>query len=710
MKTDENNTNRLITILMFIGLVLLFFGGFSAVEAADTSIIYVSTHGNDSWDGQSANYTTGTNGPKFTITNATGIVTSGGTVYIENGTYNEHGINIKTNMTIMGQSQENTILDAQEQGSIFSIASGLNVTIHNLTFRGGNATWGGTIVNNGNLTIINSTFANNTVSNSGGAIFNEGNLKIEGSKFTNNYAGTAGGAIANEIYFNNGICGNTFIVGNIMITNSVFINNAVGNSGSAVSNSGILTVINGTFINNSAGTAGGAIVNSVYTYIGSVFEGNLTVINGTFFNNSAGNGGAIANGGTLNIDTSTFTGNSAGNRGGAIDNEAYFDITNSNVSKGNAIIRGSYFLNNTSHWGGAVSNRGILNVSDGIFANNTAYYGGAIFNTNVYSIINSSVVFKGNLTSINITFLNNTATTYGGAIYNNGYIAVNLCQFTGNAPSNVYPTPNAAFSVNTTSITVNGTIQFTNTSTGDIVSMNWSFGDGSTSTDENPAHKYVKAGTYMVKLTVTGQFNDISTKTCYITVKNPDTTAPTASASVKGGNYNTNKNVVLKMNEEGTIYYTLNGLTPTTGSKKYAGAFIITSTHTLKFFAVDVAGNKSPVYTVKYTIDKTVPKVSAISPTSSSTGVSRTRTISIRLSENVLKSVNWSKVYIKNLKTGQKCKATIWISGNHIYISTNSKKASLTWYQVYIPGSAIKDAASNNLAESYTWKFKTGKN
>jgi FOG: PKD repeat len=356
---------------------------------------------------------------------------------------------------------------------------------------------------------------------------------------------------------------------------------------------------------------------------------------------------------------------------------------------------------------------------------------------------------------------------------------------------NVYAVPVASFTANSTNISVNGAVQFADNSAGNITGWSWDFGDGSTSTDKNPTHVYTTAGTYTVKLTVTGPGGaDTNTKTSYITVIAPDTTAPTASASLLNGTYNTNKNVTLSMSENGTIYYTTNGSTPTTSSKVYTGAinitstttlkFIavdlagnnspvytmnytidkaaptasasvksgtyttvktvtlkmsesgtiyyttngstpttsskvytnpvnITSTTTLKFFAVDTAGNPSPVYTVKYTIDKTAPKVSAICPTSSAAGVLRTKTVSIRLSESILKGVNWSKVYIKNLKSGQKCKATIWISGNHIYISTNSKKAALTWYQVYIPAAAIKDSAGNNLAAAYTFKFKTGK-
>jgi len=49
-------------------------------------------------------------------------------------------------------------------------------------------------------------------------------------------------------------------------------------------------------------------------------------------------------------------------------------------------------------------------------------------------------------------------------------------------------------------------IQFLDTSTdpdGTIVSWYWDFGDGSTSTVQNPTHRYLTAGTYVVSLTVT---------------------------------------------------------------------------------------------------------------------------------------------------------------------------------------------------------------
>jgi len=48
------------------------------------------------------------------------------------------------------------------------------------------------------------------------------------------------------------------------------------------------------------------------------------------------------------------------------------------------------------------------------------------------------------------------------------------------------------------------TVTFTDSSTGDITSWHWDFGDGSSSTLKNPVHTYPGPGTYTVNLTVTG--------------------------------------------------------------------------------------------------------------------------------------------------------------------------------------------------------------
>src|SRR5690606_36870235 len=79
--------------------------------------------------------------------------------------------------------------------------------------------------------------------------------------------------------------------------------------------------------------------------------------------------------------------------------------------------------------------------------------------------------------------------------------------------------PIAAFSGSPLIGTAPHTVSFTVTSTGDITSRSWDFGDGATSTAQNSSHVYTNAGTYTVNLTVTGPGgSDSEVKTNYITV------------------------------------------------------------------------------------------------------------------------------------------------------------------------------------------------
>jgi outer membrane protein assembly factor BamB len=187
-----------------------------------------------------------------------------------------------------------------------------------------------------------------------------------------------------------------------------------------------------------------------------------------------------------------------------------------------------------------------------------------------------------------------------------------------------------------------------------------------------------------------------------------DTKAPTANATPTGGLYSTTKTVTLNMNKGGSIYYTLNGNTPTISSTKYSKPLTISSTTTLKYLAIDLAGNKSPVYTLKYTIDKIPPKVTVTTPANKKTNVSRTSTVVIKFSENIKASTYYNKITIKNLKTGKYVTISKTIKANTLTIKTTKKSAN-TWYSVTLPKSAIKDLAGNNLTANYSFKFKTGK-
>ena len=83
----------------------------------------------------------------------------------------------------------------------------------------------------------------------------------------------------------------------------------------------------------------------------------------------------------------------------------------------------------------------------------------------------------------------------------------------------VYTPVTADFTASPTSGQRPLTVVFTNTSTGDFNSSQWSFGDGGTSTTTDPVYSYIWAGVYTVSLRVSGNGgSDALTRTNYITV------------------------------------------------------------------------------------------------------------------------------------------------------------------------------------------------
>jgi len=83
-----------------------------------------------------------------------------------------------------------------------------------------------------------------------------------------------------------------------------------------------------------------------------------------------------------------------------------------------------------------------------------------------------------------------------------------------------YPPPFAAFIVDKNTVEIGETVTFTNQSV-NAVSYSWSFGDGETSTAENPTHEYSDAGTFTIQLTATGAGGDTDAATSSITMVYP---------------------------------------------------------------------------------------------------------------------------------------------------------------------------------------------
>ena len=336
----------------------------------------------------------------------------------------DSGFPITINGFIIINGNGHTLNFNHQNNNNININSTYTVTLKNLILINGNNEKGGAINNTGTLTLENTTFNNNTATTDGGAIENYANLNIINSTFTNNTVTTHnGGAIHNA--------GSAAL----NITNSTFTLNTA-NEGGAIYTDGNLNIVNSTFINNTANRYGGAIYNNgVLNISGSTFTGNTANSSrgGAIYNNYMGNIHMLGVNILLNISGSTFTGNTAGNEGGAIYNI------------GNLTLESITFTNNTAeYYGGAIGNYGVLNISGSTFTGNTAYEGGAI-NNYKGSIYISDTIFQSNtadlggaiytndnLTIVNTNFTNNTANRYGGAIENYGVLNISGSTFTGN--------------------------------------------------------------------------------------------------------------------------------------------------------------------------------------------------------------------------------------------------------------------------------------
>ena len=695
----QKNRIKIMFLLLSFFVVLVSVSGVSA----DSTVYVNATVGSDANPGTS-------DLPYLTINKGIGSVDENGTVNIANGVYSGDGntnITISRNMNIIGQSQEKTVINGTGTNWIFNISSGVNVIIQNMTITNGTIindkemgytepTYGGAIYNSGNLTVTNCTFTDNTA-DYGGAIYNTGTIiTLGGCNFTGNNASYYGGAIFNGGTITN-ISSSTF-TGNTACDGGV-----IYNAGNIYTASTITNVSNCTFTNNKATSYGGAIYDG---------HGSCTLHFNKITGNTADYGNDIycGSGSKLNAEYNWW-GSNADPSGKVIGAKVskWLVLTvnaSSNLIKGNgvSIITADLLHDNTGAYQASASGH----VPDGI---------NVVFATTL-GTISSPVSIVNGVAQSNLNGGLTTGVASVSAIADSqiSYVSVNV-DATSPTVTIIDPADNTKTNVTTKVITVTFSEPIHEGSAYDGISVTGPSGTFPITKDINGNALTLTLdsdcidGDYNVNIPVNA-VKDLagnSLASVFTSSFTLDTVAPTANASIKTGSYNVTKTITLNMSESGTIYYTINGTTPTTTSKIYTAPIIIKSTTTLNFMAVDKTGNKSPVYTEKYTIDRVVPKVTLTYPKNNATGCSRTATITIKFSEKFKSSVNWSKIYIKNMNTGQKVFITKSISGNTFSIKMTYKRYPYNWYQVYIPAKAIKDYAGNNLATGYTFKFKTGK-
>ena len=123
------------------------------------------------------------------------------TIYLNDGEYvgeNNRNIEIGKSITIIGKSKQNTIINGESSGRLFSLNSTGKLTLINITLLNAHTTEnGGTIYcEGGEINLKNCIVKNSRAEINGGVIYNNlGSLNIEDTCFTNNSASEYGGVL-----------------------------------------------------------------------------------------------------------------------------------------------------------------------------------------------------------------------------------------------------------------------------------------------------------------------------------------------------------------------------------------------------------------------------------------------------------------------------------------------------------------------------------
>lgn len=275
-------------------------------------------------------------------------------------------LDILKSTTIVGESKENVIIDANQLDRHFDVIESSitpTLTLSNLSLINGISfeDHGGSIRTSGNVTIENVDFSNNRNDTSnnvgyGGAIsiLAGGNAIIKRTTFTNNNA-QKGGAISNE--------------GALHSESNQFSYNTAQHGG-AIYSSVIANDIKSLYMHNSA-ELGGSIYNN----------GEYVIWDASLSNSSANEGGGVYNDKDIFISKSALDSNNA-NDGGAV------------LNKDQATLNYSALRNNFAD----VNGGGIYSDGDVLFEHSTGLNneanvsGGFSFTTSNFEVNNSSLI------------------------------------------------------------------------------------------------------------------------------------------------------------------------------------------------------------------------------------------------------------------------------------------------------------------------------
>lgn len=253
-------------------------------------------------------------------------------------------------------------------------------------------------------------------------------------------------------------------------------------------------------------------------------------------------------------------------------------------------------------------------------------------------------------------------------------------------------------------------VAFTNTTTGQVTSWSWNFGDGTTSIVKNPTHVYTAPGSYRPTLTAIGPGGTVTrTATTVITVTTApvaDTTAPsapsglTATASASGqidlawtasrDNVGVARYRVERCQGAGCSNFTALPATPTATSLRDT-AVAAATTYRYRVRATDAAGNVSAYSGI---VSATTPAAADVTPPTVPTNVTARAASASRIYLTWVASTDNVAVrrYVVYRCQGASCSNFVAVASTTLPLLTDDGLASNTVYRYRV---RALDQASN---------------
>lgn len=177
-----------------------------------------------------------------------------------------------------------------------------------------------------------------------------------------------------------------------------------------------------------------------------------------------------------------------------------------------------------------------------------------------------------------------------------------------------------------------------------------------------------------------------------------DTTAPTVTADLASGVYNTTKSVTLtatdNIDTNPIVYYSLNNGTTWSNQAKTVTLNLGQGVTNLMYYARDAVGNQGTTQTATYTIDEAAPTVTSSDPANGETNVSVDKVITVTFNEPV--QAGNLRIELNN-SAGTGISIATAISGNFLTI-TPANFLTADKYALILHTDSIRDLVGNPIA------------